>query len=77
MDGDPISQVREFALIDAPVGVVWRLVTDVGRHPEFAGPKSITKAIEYEGPSCRALDGWPTRSSDRMSSMRPPRSRAP
>jgi hypothetical protein len=28
---------------------VWRLVTDVGRHPEFAGPKRITKAIEYEG----------------------------
>lgn len=50
MDGDPISQVRESALIDAPVGVVWRLVTDVGRHPEFAGPKSVTKAIEYEGP---------------------------
>lgn len=29
---------------------MWRLVTDIGRHPEFAGPKSITKAIEYEGP---------------------------
>ena len=49
MEGDPISQVRESILIDAPVAVVWGLVTDVRRHPEFAGPKSITKAIEFDG----------------------------
>jgi uncharacterized protein YndB with AHSA1/START domain len=50
MEGDTISQVRESVLIDAPVHVVWELVADVGRHPEFAGPKSITKAIEFDGP---------------------------
>ncbi len=50
MEGDTISQVQESVLIDAPVGVVWDLVMDVRRHPEFAGPKSITKAIEFDGP---------------------------
>jgi uncharacterized protein YndB with AHSA1/START domain len=50
MEGEAISWVRESVLIDAPVAVVWQLVTDVSRHPEFAGPKSITKAIEFSGP---------------------------
>ena len=50
MEGDSISQVRESVLINAPVRVVWELVADVRRHPDFAGPKSITKAIEFDGP---------------------------
>lgn len=50
MEGDPISQVRESVLIDAPARVVWELVADVRLHPEFAGPKSITKVIEFDGP---------------------------
>jgi hypothetical protein len=36
--------------IEASPGVVWGLVTDVRRHPEFAGPKSITKKIYFDGP---------------------------
>lgn len=50
MEGDKISSFREAVHIDAPVSRVWAIVTDVGRHPEFAGPKSITKAIEFDGP---------------------------
>jgi uncharacterized protein YndB with AHSA1/START domain len=30
--------------------VVWDLVTDIPRHAEFAGPKSITKVIDFDGP---------------------------
>jgi hypothetical protein len=36
--------------IQASPDVVWGLVTDVVRHPEFAGPKSITKKIYFDGP---------------------------
>jgi uncharacterized protein YndB with AHSA1/START domain len=49
MEGDVVSSFRESVHIDAPPEAVWRLVSDVRRHPEFAGPKSITKAIDIDG----------------------------
>lgn len=49
MEGDALSSFRESMHIDAPPETVWRLVSDVQRHPEFAGPKSITKQIELDG----------------------------
>ena len=30
--------------------MVWALIADIPRHAEFAGPKSITKAIDFDGP---------------------------
>ncbi len=49
MEGEVVSSFRESVHIDAPPEVVWRLVSDVRRHPAFAGPKSITKAIDIDG----------------------------
>ena len=49
MEGDVISSFRESVTIEAPPEVVWKLVRDIKRHPEFAGPKSITKLIDFEG----------------------------
>jgi uncharacterized protein YndB with AHSA1/START domain len=50
MEGDAVTSFRESIDISAPPHVVWDLVTDVRRHPEFAGPKSITKVVEFDGP---------------------------
>lgn len=50
MQGDVISRFRESIEISAPPQVVWDLITDIRRHAEFAGPKSITKVIEFDGP---------------------------
>ena len=50
MEGDKISSFREAVHIEAPVSRVWAIVTDVKRHPQFAGPKSITKVIVFDGP---------------------------
>lgn len=50
MEGDVLTSFRESADISAPPDVVWRLVTDIRRHAEFAGPKSITKVIDFDGP---------------------------
>ncbi|MGH2746531.1 MAG: SRPBCC family protein [Actinomycetota bacterium] len=50
MEGDVLLEVTEAVSVEAPPEVVWELVTDVSRHPEFAGSKSMTKAIEFEGP---------------------------
>jgi uncharacterized protein YndB with AHSA1/START domain len=47
---EPLVEVAESIDIAAPVEPVWLLVTDVARHPEFAGPKSITKVIDFDGP---------------------------
>ncbi|HET8583952.1 MAG TPA: SRPBCC family protein [Jatrophihabitans sp.] len=49
MEGEIISSFRESITIEAPPEVVWKLVRDIKRHPEFAGPKSITKLIDFEG----------------------------
>jgi uncharacterized protein YndB with AHSA1/START domain len=49
MEGDVISSFRESVQIAASPEVVWGLVTDIRRHPEFAGPASITKTIEFDG----------------------------
>ena len=49
MEGDVVSSFRESITIDAPPELVWKLVSDIKRHPEFAGPKSITKAIDFDG----------------------------
>ncbi|MGA9343536.1 MAG: hypothetical protein WBV37_00415, partial [Nocardioidaceae bacterium] len=46
----PLVDITESVQIEAPPDVVWQLVTDVKRHTEFAGPKSITKVIEFDGP---------------------------
>lgn len=45
-----LVDITESVHVDAPPDVVWGLVTNVRRHPDFAGPKSITKAIDFEGP---------------------------
>jgi len=46
-----LVDITENVLVDAPPpATVWALVTDIRRHPEFAGPKSITKAVEFDGP---------------------------
>jgi uncharacterized membrane protein len=50
MEGDVVTGFRESIMISAPPHVVWDLITDVPRHAEFAGPKSITKVIEFDGP---------------------------
>jgi uncharacterized protein YndB with AHSA1/START domain len=42
--------VEESVQVAAPPERVWKLVTDNRRHPEFAGPKSITKVIDFDGP---------------------------
>ncbi len=45
----PLVDISESIQIDTAADVVWALVTDVKRHPEFAGPKSITKVIDFDG----------------------------
>ncbi|MFC5728110.1 MULTISPECIES: SRPBCC domain-containing protein [Nocardioides] len=50
MEGDVVTSFRESVEISAPPHAVWDLITDIRRHTEFAGPKSITKVIEFEGP---------------------------
>jgi uncharacterized protein YndB with AHSA1/START domain len=42
--------IEESIHIDAGPEEVWRQVTDNRRHPEFAGPRSITKVIDFDGP---------------------------
>jgi uncharacterized protein YndB with AHSA1/START domain len=50
MEGDVVTSFRESIEIPAPPEVVWDLIADVRRHAEFAGPKSITKVIDFDGP---------------------------
>jgi hypothetical protein len=50
MEGDVVTSFRESIEISAPPSVVWDLITDIRRHPEFAGPKSITKVVDFDGP---------------------------
>jgi len=50
MEGDVVTSFRESIDISAPPQVVWDLITDIRRHAEFAGPKSITKVIDFDGP---------------------------
>lgn len=50
MEGDVLASFRESVEISAPPPVVWDVVTDISRHAEFAGPKSITKVIDFDGP---------------------------
>jgi uncharacterized protein YndB with AHSA1/START domain len=47
---DALVDITEAMHIDAPPETVWQLITDVRRHPEFGGPKSITKVIDFDGP---------------------------
>ncbi len=49
MEGDVLASFRESVEISAPPPVVWDLITDIRRHAEFAGPKSITKVIDFDG----------------------------
>ena len=49
MEGDVLSAFRETITIGAPPQVVWQLVTDICRRPQFAGSKSITKMIDFDG----------------------------
>lgn len=49
MEGDVLTSFRESIEISAPPQVVWDLITDIRRHAEFAGPKSITKVIDFDG----------------------------
>jgi uncharacterized protein YndB with AHSA1/START domain len=50
MEGDKMLDLAEAVHIEASPTDVWAVVTDVRRHPELAGPKSITKSIEFDGP---------------------------
>jgi uncharacterized protein YndB with AHSA1/START domain len=50
MEGNVVTSFRESIQISAPPQVIWSLVTDIRRHAEFAGPKSITKVIDFDGP---------------------------
>jgi uncharacterized protein YndB with AHSA1/START domain len=50
MEGDVVSSFRESIDISAPPRKVWDVITDIRRHPEFAGPKSITKVVDFDGP---------------------------
>lgn len=50
MEGDVVTSFREAIEISAPPQAVWDLVTDIRRHTEFAGPTSITKVIDFDGP---------------------------
>src|SRR4051794_34228594 len=50
MEGDVVSSFRESIDISATPGRVWELITDIRRHPEFAGAKSITKVVDFDGP---------------------------
>jgi uncharacterized protein YndB with AHSA1/START domain len=45
----PLVDIEESVHVDADVEHVWALVADIRRHPEFAGPRSITKQIEFDG----------------------------
>ena len=49
MEGDTLTSFRESVEIAAAPNVVWALVSDIPRHAEFAGPKSITKVIDFDG----------------------------
>jgi uncharacterized protein YndB with AHSA1/START domain len=44
-----LVDIEESIHVDANPARVWSLVSDVKRHPEFAGPKSITKKIDFDG----------------------------
>src|SRR5205823_6086371 len=43
-----LVDIQESVHVDATPDTVWQLVTDVRRHPEYAGPKSITKVIDFD-----------------------------
>ncbi len=45
---ETLVDIEESIHVDATPEEVWRLVTDVRRHPEYAGPKSITKVIDFD-----------------------------
>lgn len=46
----PYVDISESTHVAAAPETVWALVADVTRHPEFAGPKSITKEVPFDGP---------------------------
>ena len=46
-----MSEFREQAFIDAPVGVVWELLADVDRHPEW-WPRVLEVDCEGLEPGC-------------------------
>lgn len=50
MEGDIMASFRESVEISAPPQQVWELIADIARHPEFAGPRSMTRAIDFDGP---------------------------
>ncbi|RZT27284.1 carbon monoxide dehydrogenase subunit G [Kribbella sp. VKM Ac-2569] len=43
-----LVDIEETIHVDATPDAVWQLITDVRRHPEYAGPKSITKVIDFD-----------------------------
>ena len=45
---ETLVDIEESIHVDATPDAVWQLVTDVRRHPEYAGPKSITKVIDFD-----------------------------
>jgi uncharacterized protein YndB with AHSA1/START domain len=46
---DVLVEIKESIHVEAPPGTVWGCVCDISRHPQYAGPKSITKEIEFDG----------------------------
>jgi uncharacterized protein YndB with AHSA1/START domain len=45
---EALVDIEETIHVDATPDAVWQLITDVRRHPEYAGPKSITKVIDFD-----------------------------
>jgi uncharacterized protein YndB with AHSA1/START domain len=43
-----LVDIEETIHVDATPDAVWQLISDVRRHPEYAGPKSITKVIDFD-----------------------------
>jgi hypothetical protein len=63
MEGDVVSSFRESMHIDAPPDVVWRLISDVRRHPAFRRTK------EHHQGNRRRARGRPA--VDRTRAIRP------
>src|SRR4051794_11427170 len=46
---DVLVEIEQSIHVEDPPDTVWSCVCDISRHPQYAGPKSITKLIEFDG----------------------------
>jgi uncharacterized protein YndB with AHSA1/START domain len=62
-----MSEVRQQALIEAPPGVVWALITDVNRHPEWwPGVEEVQCDDLHQGCTYREVVKIPLGSAERQ-----------